>query len=67
MHGDAVNLAARLESLNKDYGTSILVSEATARALSDSPLTFVVDVPVRGLGSPVKVFSLDTAVDAHSS
>jgi adenylate cyclase len=32
--GDAVNLGARLESLNKDYGTRILVSEATRAKLT---------------------------------
>ena len=33
MIGDAVNLGARLEALNKDYGTSVIVSEATALRL----------------------------------
>jgi adenylate cyclase len=32
--GDAVNLGARLESLNKDYGTHILISEATRARLT---------------------------------
>ena len=31
--GDRVNLGARLESLNKDYGTRIIISEATREAL----------------------------------
>ena len=31
VHGDAVNLAARLEALNKELGTSILVSARPPR------------------------------------
>ena len=31
--GDSVNLGARLESLNKEYGTHILISEATRASL----------------------------------
>jgi adenylate cyclase len=32
--GDHVNLGSRLESLNKEYGTSIIISEHTARRLA---------------------------------
>ena len=31
--GDTVNVAARVEGMNKDLGTTILVTEATRRAL----------------------------------
>ena len=31
--GDNVNLGARLESLNKDYDTRIIISDATRRQL----------------------------------
>ena len=35
VHGDVVNLAARLEQLNKEYGSLILVSERTAQLAGD--------------------------------
>ncbi len=47
--GDTMNLAARLESLNKLYGTRILVGESTYRAASPRiPGRFVDKVAVKG-------------------
>lgn len=58
VHGDTVNLAARLEALCKEHGTAILLSASTARALPEAMLVAVGDIPVRGLAEPVAVFSI---------
>ena len=60
--GDAVNLASRLEGLNKYYGTHILVSEDTRRQVSDVQFVFrEVDlVRVKGKGKPVVLYELMT-------
>jgi class 3 adenylate cyclase len=58
--GDTVNLAARLEELNKQYGTRILVSQSTRNACGE---TFNFDslgsVTVRGRSESVAIFSVD--------
>lgn len=57
VHGDTVNLAARLEALNKDLGTTILVSARTAELLGESiALRDRGMVEVRGFGMPLQVF-----------
>jgi adenylate cyclase len=57
--GDAVNLGARLESLNKEYGTQIIISDATRRELRTPralrPLGAVV---VKGKSVPVDIFEV---------
>ena len=59
--GDAVNLAARLEALNKQYGSRIIISEHTLRRLQHRyavrPLG---DVTVRGKSHAVAVFEIRT-------
>ncbi len=55
--GDTVNLASRLESLNKYYGTRILATEATVAAGGDGFVCREVDrVRVKGRGHAVTVF-----------
>lgn len=59
--GDAVNLGARLESLNKDYGTRIIISEATrARLKGRYDIHPLGDVVVKGKTKPVAIFEVKT-------
>jgi adenylate cyclase len=56
--GDTVNLAARLEGINKMYGTRILLSEASANPLDGRIALRPVDrVRVKGKNEPVRVFT----------
>ncbi len=65
VHGDNVNLTARLEQLNKDYGTRIIVSQSTRDAIAGEEFEFreLGEVAVRGLNRPVRIFT----VEARSS
>ena len=59
VHGDQVNVAARLEPLNKEYGTYILIGENTVNECSGSfEFHQVGEVTVRGREAPTKIFSL---------
>ena len=61
VHGDAVNLAARLERLNKEHGTRVLVSGQCAALLSEQhPLESIGCVTIRGRSEPVEAFHLLT-------
>jgi adenylate cyclase len=58
--GDAVNLGARLESLNKEYGTSIIISDATRRQLRSSwPLRPLGSVVVKGKSVAVDIYEVE--------
>ena len=58
--GDHVNLASRIEALNKNYGTSILISEYTYQRVKDElrDVREVDSVKVRGREQPVRVYEL---------
>jgi adenylate cyclase len=63
--GDNVNLASRLEGLNKETGTRVLLSEFTWSRVRDKiqarPLG---EVRVKGKERPVSVFALEGLDDA---
>ncbi len=59
VHGDTVNVAARLEQLNKEYGTYIMLGEATRDALGEAiSCAPVCETQVKGRAGTVRVFTL---------
>lgn len=58
--GDTVNLSSRLEGLNKDYGTHIIVNESTFSAASTAGFVFrELDlIRVKGKKLPVTIYEL---------
>jgi adenylate cyclase len=59
MMGSSVNLAARLEGVNKQYGTWVMMSESTHDAIGDGFLVRKLDrVRVVGINTPVRLFEL---------
>ena len=57
LYGDTVNLSARLEALNKEHGTRILLDKATVERLADFPTREIGLVDVRGFSEHVTIFT----------
>ena len=63
VHGDAVNIASRLEAMNKDLGTRLLVSSTTHGQLTGQyPLSAIGKVLVKGKDGSISVYSADETV-----
>jgi adenylate cyclase len=57
--GDSVNLGSRLEAINKEYGTNIVISEFTYAIVKDELYCRELDaVRVKGKILPVKIYEL---------
>jgi adenylate cyclase len=57
--GDSVNLASRLESVNKVYGTRIIIGENTYDRVQENFVTRPLDlIRVKGKNKPVRIYEL---------
>jgi len=58
--GDTVNLASRLEGVNKFYGTSLMISEATAseQVIDEFMLREMDLIRVKGKKLPIKIYEV---------
>jgi adenylate cyclase len=61
--GDTVNLASRLESLNKEHHTKLLMSGITESRLGSAVETVHLgEVPVRGKSQPIHLYTVASLV-----
>ncbi|MEE8434510.1 MAG: adenylate/guanylate cyclase domain-containing protein [bacterium] len=66
--GDPVNLAARLEGVNKVFGTTVIVSEATLERTEGLFLTSQMGrIVVKGKTKPVQIYELLGTIDDMSA
>jgi adenylate cyclase len=57
--GDNVNLASRLEGLNKSFGTRLIISEGTYHYVRETVVTRELDlIRVKGKRKPVKIYEI---------
>ncbi|MFC1665678.1 adenylate/guanylate cyclase domain-containing protein [Pseudomonadota bacterium] len=60
VHGDAVNLAAHIEQVNKIYGTQVLITESTVSQLGNRfDLRIVDTIAVKGRSNSVTLYSVN--------
>ncbi len=58
VHGDAVNSAARIETINKSTGTHILISSSTASQLDNAGLRSMGYFEIRGKSDTTQLFTV---------
>jgi adenylate cyclase len=65
--GDTVNLASRLESMNKEHKTKLLLSEATRELLENQvQVEYLGSVAIRGKTLPMKIYTATALLEKQS-
>ncbi|MTI11318.1 adenylate/guanylate cyclase domain-containing protein [Rhodospirillaceae bacterium RKSG073] len=62
VHGDAVNTAARLENMNKQFGSHILISETTKALAPDFNYKKLGEADIRGKEQPVSLYTMSETI-----
>ena len=57
--GDVVNVAFRIEALNKELGTKLLISEPVRRIADVEGAEPMLPIPIRGRHEPVQLFKVE--------
>jgi adenylate cyclase len=58
--GDTVNVASRLEGLNKEHGTTLIIGESTKEKIkAATDAKFLGEVQVKGRAVPVKIYTVN--------
>ena len=60
VHGDIVNLAARLEQLNKEYSTKVLIAASTVERVNNVKFDEIGNISIRGKEEKVIVYTLSS-------
>ena len=65
LYGDVVNVAARLEPMNKEYNTNILAAEATIKAAGTGFQVRALDeIRIRGKERKLRIFTIEDVVES---
>ena len=60
MVGETVNIASRIQDLNKEYNTDILISDVVYEGLDRGiDMSSIDPVAVKGISEPLHLFSID--------
>ncbi len=67
VHGNAVNVAARLEQMNKEFGTRILVSATTVSEARGVDTIRIGEMTLRGKSESVEIFTIANGNRPHTA